>query len=167
VASAAPTLMRDTLGRSATEFGLWFLLFPTGFFLGNFVTARIGARAAAETMVLAGSLLSAAAVAAQSGAMLAGLVAPLTIFLPGFFMTMAQGIAMPYGQSGAMATIPALAGTAAGIGVFVQHFCGAIFAQLYGLIAGGIGSLAATTALSATLCLAAGAVPFVLRMRKR
>ena len=39
---------------------------------------------------------------------------------------MAQGIAMPYGQAAAMAEIPRLAGTAAGIGVFLQHLFAAI-----------------------------------------
>ena len=82
-------------------------------------------------MVLLGSLLSIAAVAVQSSLLLAGYFNPLVIFLPGSFITMAQGIALPYGQ-GAMATIPQLSGTAAGVGVFVQLFCGATFAQLYG-----------------------------------
>jgi DHA1 family bicyclomycin/chloramphenicol resistance-like MFS transporter len=45
---------------------------------------------------------------------------PLVLFLPGSFMTMVQGISLPYAQAGA--TVPALAGTAAGIGVFVQNW---------------------------------------------
>ncbi|HEX4557046.1 MAG TPA: hypothetical protein VH249_23855 [Xanthobacteraceae bacterium] len=51
-----------------------------------------------------------------------------------------------------MATIPRLAATAAGIGVFVQQFCGGIFAQLYGLVADGTPApMVATTLLSAVL----------------
>ena len=50
---------------------------------------------------------------------------------------MAQGIAMPYAQVGAMAEIPRFAGTAAGVGVFMQNFWAAVFAQLYGLLADG------------------------------
>ncbi len=147
VATAAPTLMKEQLNRSATEFGLYFLLFPVGFFLGNLLTTRVGNRGAPETMVLLGSLLSIAAVAVQSSLLLTGTLTPLVIFLPGFFITMAQGIALPYGQAGAMATIPQLAGTAAGVGVFVQFFCGAVFAQIYGLLASGTpGPLVATTA---------------------
>ena len=166
VATAAPTLMKEQLNRSATEFGLYFLLFPVGFFLGNLLTTRVGNRGAPETMVLLGSLLSIAAVAVQSSLLLTGTLTPLMIFLPGFFITMAQGIALPYGQAGAMATIPQLAGTAAGVGVFVQFFCGAAFAQIYGLLASGTpGPLVATTLLSAILCLIAGSVPFFLRGR--
>jgi MFS transporter, DHA1 family, multidrug resistance protein len=59
----------------------------------------------------------------------------LVLFVPGTFTTLAQGLSLPFAQAGAMATIPRLAGTAAGIGVFAQNFFGAGFAQLYGLIA--------------------------------
>ena len=62
---------------------------------------------------------------------------PLTFFLPGTFITMSQGIAMPYAQVGAMAEMPRFAGTAAGVGVFMQNFFAAVFAQLYGLLADG------------------------------
>ena len=54
-----------------------------------------------------------------------GYLTPLVLFLPGSLMTMVQRISLPYAQAGAMATVPALAGTAAGIGVFVQNFLGA------------------------------------------
>jgi DHA1 family bicyclomycin/chloramphenicol resistance-like MFS transporter len=166
VATAAPGFMTELLNRSSTEFGFYFLLFPAGFFLGNLLTARIGNRAAPETMVLLGSLLSIVAVVAQSSLLLSGYLTPLAIFLPGSFITMAQGIALPYAQAGAMATMPQLAGTAAGVGVFVQFFCGAAFAQIYGLLASGTPvPMMATTALSASLCLIAGGVPFFLRHR--
>ena len=168
VATASPTLMKETLNRSATEFGFYFLLFPIGFFLGNLLTSRIGNRGAADLMVFVGSLLTILAVAVQSSLLLLGYLNPLVIFVPGFFITMAQGIALPYGQAGAMATIPELSGTAAGAGLFVQFFCGAAFAQLYGLLADGTaGPLVATTAFTAALCLLAGAAPFLSRDRSR
>jgi DHA1 family bicyclomycin/chloramphenicol resistance-like MFS transporter len=56
-ATAASNLMKDMLQRPSTEFGIYFLLFPFGYLFGNFVTSRIGNRAANETMVLVGSLL--------------------------------------------------------------------------------------------------------------
>jgi MFS transporter, DHA1 family, multidrug resistance protein len=166
-ASAASSLLKDLLHRPSSEFGLYFLLFPFGFLAGNFITSRIGNRAANETMVLAGSLLSLAAVATQSSLLLGGVVTPLTLFAPGFFITMAQGLSLSYAQSGAMATNPKLAGTAAGIGVFVQNFLGAAFAQLSGVLANGtVAPLAATTAISAGCCLLAGAAPFYLARRR-
>jgi DHA1 family bicyclomycin/chloramphenicol resistance-like MFS transporter len=129
--------MTELLHRPATEFGLYFLLFPIGFFTGNFISSRIGNRASTETMVLAGSIMALASVTAQALVMSYGWVIPIAFFLPGTFITMAQGIAMPYAQVGAMAEIPRFAGTAAGIGVFMQNFGAAVFSQLYGIFADG------------------------------
>ena len=165
-ATAASSLLKDLLHRPSAEFGFYFLLFPVGFLTGNFITSRIGGRAANETMVLLGSLVMAAAVVTQSSLLLSGRVVPLVLFAPGFFVTLAQGLSLPYAQSGAMATNVKLAGTAAGIGVFVQNFCGAAFAQLYGLLADGtVTPLMQTTAITALCGLIAGAVPFVMARR--
>ena len=118
-------------------------------------------------MVMAGSTLSIITVAVQSGFLLSGTIKPLVLFVPGFFVTMAQGIALPFGQAAAMATIPQLVGMAAGLGVFMQQFCGAVFAQVYGLLANGTpGPMMATTAISAGLGLIAGGLPFFLRRSK-
>src|SRR6202023_3960002 len=73
-ATAASSLLKEMLPRPSTEFGIYFLLFPLGFLAGNFITSRIGNRVANETLVLAGSLLSLAAVTAQSRLLRGGLV---------------------------------------------------------------------------------------------
>ena len=167
-ATAASSLLRDMLHRPSAEFGFYFLLFPVGFLSGSFITSRIGNRVRSETMVLAGSLLAVAAVTVQSGLLLSGHVTPATLFVPGFFITMGQGLSLSYAQAGAMATNPKLAGTAAGIGVFVQNFCGAAFAQWYGLLADGTpGPLMRTTAISALFALFAGLVPFLIARTSR
>jgi DHA1 family bicyclomycin/chloramphenicol resistance-like MFS transporter len=161
LATATSSLMRDVLLRSSTEFGIYFLLFPLGFLLGSFITSRIGGRIANETMVLAGSLLLIVAVAVQSVLLLSGHVTPLILSVPGFFITMAQGLSLSYAQAGAMATSPKLAGTAAGVGVFVQYFLGASFAQLYGLLADGtVTPLTEVTAICALCGICAALVPF-------
>lgn len=163
-ATAASGLMKEMLHRPSAEFGVYFLLFPVGFLSGNFVTTRIGNHAANETMVLAGSVLSLAAVTAQSSLLLSGHVTPLMLFAPGFFITMAQGLSLSYAQAGAIATDPKLAGTAAGMGVFTQNFVGAMFAQLYGILADGTPRpLIVASATSAVLGLAAGILPLVVR----
>jgi len=163
VASASATLMKELLDRPATEFGLYFVLLPLGFMLGTLVSSRLGNRAPTEGMVLIGSLVCLAAVVVQSILLLTGFLTPLVLFLPGAFITMAQGIALPYAQAGAMASIPRLAGTAAGIGVFVQQVCGAAFAQLYGLVADGTPlPMIAATLLSAALGVAAGGAAYLL-----
>jgi len=162
MATAAASLMTELLHRPATEFGLYFVMFPIGFFTGSLISSRIGHRISTETMVLTGSILSLVAVAGQAVALWHGSITPLTFFLPGFFLTLSQGIAMPYGQAAAMAEIPRYAGTASGIGVFMQHFGGAIFAQLYGFLADGTPWPMTTIACGCgVLSLIVGAIPFV------
>ena len=168
VAAGSVFLMSDYLHRPAAEYGLYFLAFPFGFILGNFLSSRLSGRIAIETMVLTGGVCIVAAGAIETGFVLAGVVTPLTIFGPGFLLTLSQGLAMPNAQAGAIGIDPALAGTASGIGVFVQLFLSASMAQLVGLVADGtpypmVTILSATTLLS----LASGAVPFVLSRRSK
>jgi DHA1 family bicyclomycin/chloramphenicol resistance-like MFS transporter len=166
LASASSPLMQELLNRPAAEYGLYFLLAPAGFFLGNFVSGRVGRRISNETMVLTGSVLSFCTVAAQSTLLIYDMTYPLTLFIPGFFITFAQGIALPYAQSGAMGTIPRLAGTAAGIGVFLQHFLGAAAAQLYGVLADGTPRpMIYIMVISSLLSLVVGTVPTILVSR--
>ena len=162
MASAAASLMTELLHRPATEFGLYFLLFPMGLFTGNLISTRVGNRISTETMVLMGSILSLASVIGQALVLSNGWVTPLAFFIPGTFITIAQGIAMPYAQVGAMAEIPRFAGTAAGVGVFMQNFCAAVFSQLYGLLADGTPRPMIIIAVCCGfLILAVGVIPFL------
>ncbi len=162
MASASASLMTELLHRPATEFGLYFLLFPMGFFTGNLIATRIGNRLSTETMVLIGSIMALATVSGQALVLSTGVAAPLAFFIPGAFITMAQGIAMPYAQVGAMAEIPRFAGTAAGVGVFMQNFCAAVFAQLYGIFADGTPRpMIMIAVLCGILTMIAGVLPYL------
>ena len=67
-----------------------------------------------------------------------------------------------------MATIPKLAGTAAGSSVFVQNFFAGGFAQIYGFVADGDPiPVLEMTALTVTWDLMAAAVSSLLARRKR
>ncbi len=167
MAAAASFLMKDYLGRSATEFGMYFVLFPTGLLLGNLLSSRISHHFGIEAMVLAGSVINFAAVITQSAVVLAGHLTPLVIFIPGFLVTFGQGIALPNAQAGALRVIPALAGTAAGIGVFCQSFFGAVFSQAYGQLADGTPRpMVVTVMVGAITTLIAGLTPFLLKRRE-
>ena len=167
VATASSTFMKELLNRPSVEFGLFFVLFPLGFLSGSFISTRLTGRVAAETMVMTGATLSLAAVVVQSSFLMTGHLSPLVLFIPGFFITMAQGLALPFGQAAAMAVNPRLVGTAAGLGVFMQNFGGAAFSQLYGLLSNGTpGPLVMTTAITAMLSLISAAIPFVMRLRR-
>ncbi len=168
MAAAASFLMKDYLGRSATEFGIYFMAFPVGFLAGSLLSSRVSHRFGIENMVLAGSAINFLAILLQSASILAGYLSPLIIFIPGFFITFGQGIALPNAQVGAMRVIPSLSGTAAGVGVFFQMFLGAAFAQIYSLLANGTPiPMVATVLTGSILTLAAGVIPFVLKKRGR
>ena len=159
--------MPEYLHRPATEFGLYFLLFPIGFLTGNLISSRLSARVSIEIMVCVGSVMTFVAIAVQAGLLLSGAMTPLAIFLPGAFLTMGQGIALPYGQAGAMAIIPRLAGTSAGIGVFMQFFGGASFSQLYGFLADGTPApMVAIATTTGALGMIVGAIPLLLARRR-
>ena len=154
-------IMKEQLGRPATDYGIYFITFPLGFLIGNVIATRLVGRVAGETLVLAGSLMLMASVLVQGALLLSGQVTPLTLFGPGLFMTMAQGIALPSAQSGAIALMPHSVGTAAAIGVCVQNLAGAAVSQLYGLMAGrSLVPLVVVCMLSAGLTLLCGLVPY-------
>lgn len=160
MAAASSFLMIDYLGRPAREFGLFFMCFPAGFLTGSIISSRLAGRVRPESMVLAGSMLMAAGALTQAGFLFAGVVSPLTIFLPGYFAIMAQGISLPNAQSGAIVAAGPLAGTGAGIGVFIQLLAAGVFTQVYGFMADGTPfPMAAIVSVSAVLALVAGMIP--------
>lgn len=166
LASASAVLMKEQLGRPAAEFGLYFLLFPLGYLAGNFVSTRISKRWPIEWIVLSGAILVLTIVALQAAWLAFGRLTPLALTLPGFLLTFAQGVSLPSGQAGAMATIPRLAGTAAGLGVFAQMFLGALIVQAYGLVADGtVRPLLAVMIFGTVFAALSGATPFILKAR--
>lgn len=166
--AAAPFLMQERLGRSATEFGLYFLFYPAGYCIGNLISSRLAGRVSIETMVLMGSLINLASAAGQAAIIIGVALSPLAIFVPGFFVTFGQGLALPNAQAGAMQAKPTLAGTAAGIGVFCQALGSAVFAQLYGMLADGTAvPMIGVAMLAAALSVASGAVPLMSRGAQR
>ena len=125
------------------------------------MSSRIGTREANETMVLAGSVLALITVVGAGAVLLSGYVTPLTFFLPGFFLTLRRASRCPTPRPARWRKFRSFAGTAAGIGVFMQNFSGALFAQLYGLLADGTPWPMMIIACGCgVLSLIVGAIPF-------
>ena len=167
MASASSFLMKDYLGRSSTEFGLYFVLFPVGLLAGNLLSSWLSQRFSIEDMVLAGSVINLGAIISQSALVLLGYLNPLIIFIPGFLVTFGQGLALPNAQAGALRVLPSLSGTAAGTGVFFQMFFGAVFSQSYGMLADGTPiPMVITVSAGAVLTILAGLTPVLLKRRE-
>ena len=93
---------------------------------------------------------------------------PLGLFLPGMLQTFGQGVSLPNSQTGALSIDRHLAGTAAGVAVFLQLFLGAVFSMLVGALAdGSTGPMTGVIVGGATLSFASGIIPIFIRSRER
>lgn len=136
-ATAASFLAAEHLGVNASDIGIWFFAFPIGFMAGSFISGRIGASRSIEFMTMLGGVIG-----VVNGALLVswfyfGGISMAALYIPGMFVSLAQGLSMPYAQAGAMAVDSELAGSASGAVVFSQFFWPAALQQLTGLLADG------------------------------
>jgi DHA1 family bicyclomycin/chloramphenicol resistance-like MFS transporter len=136
-ATAASFLAAELLGADAARIGLWFFAFPIGFMSGSFISGRIGASRSIEFMTTLGGVIGVASGALLAGWLYFGGVSMAALYIPGILVSLAQGLAMPYAQAGAMAVDTDLAGSASGAVVFSQFFWPAALQQLTGLLANG------------------------------
>jgi DHA1 family bicyclomycin/chloramphenicol resistance-like MFS transporter len=119
-----------SLGRSVTEYGLWYLMISIGYFLGNWCVSRYTYRFGVARMISAGIGLQAAAGVVGWLLAVSGLWHPVWIFLPWTVIGFAQGLALPNLTASAVARAPGHAGAASGLLGFSQQIVGAIAVQL-------------------------------------
>ena len=136
-ATAASFLAAELLGADAFEIGFWFFAFPIGFMAGSFISGRIGASRSIEFMIILGGVIGVVNGVLLFGWLYFGGVSMAALYIPGMFVSLAQGLSMPYAQAGAMAVDTDLAGSASGAVVFSQFFWPAALQQLTGLLADG------------------------------
>ncbi|HZD39765.1 MAG TPA: MFS transporter [Terriglobales bacterium] len=136
-ATAASFLAAEQLGADAARIGWWFFAFPIGFMAGSFIAARVGAKRSIEFMTILGGVIGVANGVLLVGWLYFGGISMAALYIPGIFVSLAQGLSMPYAQAGAMAVDPELAGSASGAVVFSQFFWPAALQQLTGLLANG------------------------------
>lgn len=135
--AGAPYLMLRVMDRPASEFGLMSVLISLAFMAGNFTAARTTHRVGSQRMIVLGSVGSLAGALALLGLVLAGVWTPWAIFLPTSAGAFAQGLSMPNTQAAFVNVDPHAAGTASGLGGFLQMGMAALAAQLVGSIQNG------------------------------
>ncbi len=131
--TGASHLVIETLGRSAAEFGLYFMLGPLGYMLGNFLAGRLSGRVSGDALVVVGSIVSVLGGLSLAAAVLGFGLGPLSLFAPCGALAIGQGLSMPHAQAAAIGGDPALTGTASGVVVFLQFLFAAGLAQIVGL----------------------------------
>lgn len=160
--AAAPYLMVTVMGRPASEYGLMFVLVSAAFMAGNFAAARLTPRVGTDRMILIGCLGSLAGAATTLGLVLAGFWTPWAVFLPTSFGAFAQGLAMPNTQASFVSVDPQAAGTASGLGGFLQMGTAAVAAQIVGSIQNGTPY---PMALGMTVCAAVALMAALVALR--
>jgi len=144
-----PFVATDMLGMTGTEYGLYFILVPGGFLIGNFLTARYSQRIGLYFMIVAGSLVALFAVLGMAAVFAAGWYHPLALFVPMYAIGFANGLTLANALAGAVSVRPDLAGAASGLAGSMQIGFGAVATVVIGAL------LAAThSVLPLTICMA-------------
>ena len=135
--SGAPYFMIDIAGRTATEYGLLFMVVSGAFMIGNFASARLGRKIGIDRMISTGNVLALAGVILVVALMAAGHWTPLALFGPMMITAFANGLSIANAQAGAISVNPNLAGTASGLAGFGQMFIAAVVSQAVGTLQDG------------------------------
>ena len=135
--SGAPYFMIDILDRSATEYGLLFIIVSGGFMVGNLASARLGSRVGIDLLIWTGSGLAFAATSVTTLLMFLGVWTPTALFVPMMVTGFANGLSIANALAGAISVNPKLAGTASGLTGFVQMFVAALVSQSVGTLQNG------------------------------
>lgn len=132
-AAAAPYVVIVVMERSASAYGLFFMVVSLAFMLGNFFAARTSERVGVERMVLIGSSLSALATVLTLILLTTVGWVPWALFGPSILLALGNGLSIPNAMAGAISVDPRAAGTASGLSGFLQMLLAAVFAQLAGM----------------------------------
>lgn len=138
--SLVPHVMIDALGRSGTEFGLYYLLIAVGYFLGNWSVGRLASPRGQHWMVSSGLVIQLAAATVGLGLVLTHVDHPLGIFIPMGVLAYGQGLTLPSVTATAVSLTRENVGVASSIIGFLPQLTGALTLQ-------GMGHFPTDTAL--------------------
>lgn len=159
--AGAPYLMSEILGYPATVYGLYFIMVPTGYFIGSLIAAKYSERVSHEKLTLTGAVAGLGACSFGWLWVAGATPEPLALFIPAALLAIASGIALPGAQAGMLAAAGPNAGAGSGLFSFVQLLASAITVQLVGALQAsgptGVFSVMAVASLLALLGYAAAA----------
>lgn len=130
--AAIPYLMVEVLGRSATEYGIWFAVACIFYVAGNYVTGRFGQRVSRASLILFSGV--GCLVTAVSGMVAISILQWNTaaLFVPTIVLCFFGALAIAPVQAEAVAAQPQHAGSASGLMSGIQMAIGAVVVQLVG-----------------------------------
>ncbi|MGI9434315.1 MAG: multidrug effflux MFS transporter [Geminicoccaceae bacterium] len=135
--SGAAYFLIDVLDRSATEYGLLFMVVSGSFMVGNLTSARLSRRVGIDRLIGIGNILALLGTIFTALLMVAGIWTPWALFGPMMITGFANGLSIANAQAGAVSVNPNLAGTASGLAGFAQMFVAATVSQAVGFLQNG------------------------------
>ncbi|MEM8749213.1 MAG: multidrug effflux MFS transporter [Pseudomonadota bacterium] len=128
----APFIASNVLGMTPDRLGLYLGVVAIGYMAGNFISGRFSERIGIEWMMVLGGLIC--TIGASLILLLMTLLTPSPAFLffPMCLVGLGNGMTLPNANAGAVSVRPSLAGSASGLGGFLQIGGGAALAALAG-----------------------------------
>ncbi len=130
----APFVGSELLGLSPSQLGYYFVFVAVGYIFGNFLSGRFSEHIGIEPMMLYGGLVASIGVAISLALMSFLTPHALYLFLPMMLVGVGNGMTLPNANAGAISVRPDLAGSASGLGGFLQIGGGAGLATLSGIL---------------------------------
>ncbi|WP_417768714.1 multidrug effflux MFS transporter [Stappia sp.] len=134
----APFIAAELLHMTPSTYGLYFMLVAAGYMAGNWVSGRFSGRIGIGRMITSGNSVLALAVATIAFFFWSGLLHPLALFGPMFFVGVGNGMSLPNAIAGAVSVRPDLAGAASGLTGSMQIGAGAVTSALSGWLLSGV-----------------------------
>jgi DHA1 family bicyclomycin/chloramphenicol resistance-like MFS transporter len=148
--SGAPLVLRS-YGVGAGEVGLYIMVVPLSYIVGNFLTSRLVQRRGGPRLMRLGQAFSLAGTLLMLSLGLAGLHTPLAFALPLLLMGIGHGLLVPPCLVATVALMPSLAGAASALAGVSQQFAGALGGYLVGWVSTATHTGVAALMLGATL----------------
>lgn len=137
-----PFVSEVILELSPTTYGLWFSLTALGYSTGNFISGRFAERIGIWRLIYYGSWLMLVPIVILIILFGTGLGSAPSLFIPMFFVGLANGVCLPGAIAGAISVRLDIAGAASGLMGSLQTGVGAAFSALTGaVLAGGTSAM--------------------------
>ncbi|MEQ8641201.1 MAG: multidrug effflux MFS transporter [Alphaproteobacteria bacterium] len=149
--TASPFIIINLMGLPPSAFGLLFVMVSGGFMAGNFAATRASRRIGSHRTIAIGIGFAVVGIAIMAALALGGVFTSLALFGPMMAVAFGNGLSLPNAMAGIVSVNPRLAGTASGLGGFIQMGLGSGATFL-------VGSLQGTTQMPVIAVMTVGVV---------
>lgn len=124
--AGAPFIMTEIYGRTAADYGIYFILVSLGYMFGNFLSGRFAESVGANRLLVAGTIVMVSGITLLAVLIMADIRQPYAIFLPMLVIAASNGLTIPNAIASSLSVKPDHAGAASGLTGFLQIGIGAM-----------------------------------------